>query len=213
MDRYPSIRVGASTSSNFKRDVKDALEKIDSRPSGSRLLQQIEGLATREKTVTIVEAGTGQAPVATPRLTPSQWQKLGSSPDQSQFEAALLKNAGGSNWRKTRGTASEIPWNKYTAEPDVDSRGVPIEGANPANAFITLAHELVHAKHHLAGTMMHGGGPVTRDPSSARTDSGKEELRAVGLGEYASTREPSENSIRAEHGLPQRTTYARAGTW
>ncbi|ADX47300.1 hypothetical protein Acav_3399 [Paracidovorax avenae ATCC 19860] len=212
MDRYPSIQVG-STSPSFRRDVKEALEKIDSRPSGSRLLQQIEGLATREKKVTIVEAQAGQAPVARPRLTPSQIHKLPSSPTQSQFEETLLKNAGGSNWRKTRGTASEIPWNKYTAEPEVDSRGVPIEGANPANAFITLAHELVHAKHHLAGTMMYGGGPVTREASSSRTDAGREELRAVGLGEYASTGEPSENSIRAEHGLPQRTSYSRSGNW
>ncbi|WP_216597530.1 M91 family zinc metallopeptidase, partial [Pseudomonas coronafaciens] len=73
-------------------------------------------------------------------------------------------------------------------------------------------HELIHAKHHLAGTLKYGG-EVTRSASSASTPSGKEELRAVGLGKYANSGEPSENSIRQEHGLPLRRTYARSGNW
>ncbi|WCM94749.1 type III secretion system effector protein [Acidovorax sp. NCPPB 2350] len=212
MEQYPSIRVGANSSARFRNDVVEALEKINEGPSGRRLLQQIEGLSTREKVVTIVEAGANVAPVATARLTPRQQNKLGEHPWQHEHDSAIMKYAGGSSRFKTRGTASEIPWNKHTAEPNLSRQGVPTEGTNPDEAFITLAHELVHAKHHLAGTMK-GDGTLTRDASCASTPSGKEELRAVGLGKYANSGEPSENSIRREHGLPKRETYSLSGNW
>jgi hypothetical protein len=212
MHRFPAIRIGTHSSPTFERDVVEALNTIEQAPSGRRLLKSIEGLADREKTVTISEATPGQAPVARARLTPKQWQKLGPSPNQAQFEQALMKNASGSGVMKKRGTASEIPWSKETAEPNLDAQGRPVPGANPEHAFITLAHELVHSKHHLAGTMKHDG-PLTPEASSARTESGKEELRAVGLGPYAASGEPSENKIRAELGLPLRRSYARSGNW
>lgn len=70
----------------------------------------------------------------------------------------------------------------------------------------TLSHELVHARHIMAGTWK---GSYD-NPDDASTNAGKEELRAVGLGKYKynKTHEPSENSIRAEHGLPKRRSYA-----
>jgi hypothetical protein len=213
MHRFPAIQIGAHTSPTFERDVVEALNTIESAPSGRRLLQSIEGLANREKKVTISEASGGQAPVARPRLTPSQIEKqLSSRPTQEEFNRVLAKNASGSGLMKKLGTASEIPWNKHTAEPNLDSQGRPVAGANPEHAFITLAHELVHAKHHLAGTMKHDVA-LTPDAACARTESGKEELRAVGLGKYARTGEPSENAIRSELGLPLRSTYARSGNW
>lgn len=213
MHRFPAIQIGAHTSPNFERDVVEALNTIESAPSGRRLLQSIEGLATREKKVTISEAQGGQAPVARPRLTASQIEKqLSSHPTQEEFNRVLAKNASGSGMLKKLGTASEIPWNKQTAEPNLDSQGRPIAGANPEHAFITLAHELVHAKHHLAGTLKHDVA-VTADPSCARTESGKEELRAVGLGKYARSGEPNENAIRSELNMPLRNTYSRAGNW
>lgn len=214
MHRFPAIRIGSHTSPTFERDVVEALNTIESAPSGRRLLQSIEGLATREKKVTISEAQDGQAPVARPRLTASQIDKqLSSEPTQEEFKRVLAKNASGSGMLKKLGTASEIPWNKQTAQPNLDSQGRPVAGTNPEHAFITLAHELVHAKHHLAGTMKYDGVEVTADPSCARTESGKEELRAVGLGKYARTGEPSENAIRSELNMPLRSTYSRSGNW
>ncbi|WP_122346371.1 XopG/HopH/AvrPtoH family type III secretion system effector [Pseudomonas coronafaciens] len=212
MERYPSIGIGAHTSPNFRHEVTEALQKIDERPSGRRLLQEVEALSDHDKKVTIVEAGPGQAIVAKPRLTPAQWENLGSNPDQKTFDKALIKNASGSSAFSKRGVASEIPWSKHTAEPNLNEQGVPVEGANPEIAYVALAHEFTHAKHHLAGTLKYGG-EVTRSASSASTPSGKEELRAVGLGKYANSGEPSENSIRQEHGLPLRRTYARSGNW
>lgn len=212
MHKFPGIHIGTYSSLGFERDVVDALNTINSAPTGKRLLQSIEGLSTREKKVTISEATGDQCPVARPRLTPAQWQKLGDNPTQDAFDRALTKNASGSGLLKKLGTASEIPWNKYTAEPNVDSRGVPVRGTNPEHAFITLAHELVHAKHHLAGTMKHDV-KLTPEASCAQTQSGKEELRAVGLRKYAGSDEPNENAIRGELGLPERRAYSRSGQW
>jgi len=66
--------------------------------------------------------------------------------------------------------------------------------------WIALAHELIHALHHLSGTSYAEvvdapGGEVRR-----------EEMWTTGLGPYANTR-LSENAIRAQAGLPLRTHY------
>ncbi|UXN02209.1 type III secretion system effector protein (plasmid) [Xanthomonas hortorum pv. pelargonii] len=55
----------------------------------------------------------------------------------------------------------------------------------------------------MAGTSKAYKGGDRYDETS---EAGKEELRAVGVGkyEYRKTRQPSENSIRQEHGLPIR---------
>ncbi|WP_183130837.1 M91 family zinc metallopeptidase [Pseudomonas coronafaciens] len=66
MERYPSIGIGAHTSPNFRHEVTEALQKIDERPSGRRLLQEVEALSDHDKKVTIVEARPGQAIVAKP---------------------------------------------------------------------------------------------------------------------------------------------------
>ncbi|MCL1617989.1 M91 family zinc metallopeptidase [Ralstonia pseudosolanacearum] len=78
-------------------------------------------------------------------------------------------------------------------------------GPSHVDKISQLAHELIHAKHMVAGTWKGRWGD-DRDP---KTSAGKEELRAVGLGkyEYAKTGEPSENAIRDEHGLPLRRKY------
>nr|WP_113865162.1 XopG/HopH/AvrPtoH family type III secretion system effector [Brenneria salicis]NMN91691.1 NleD-like pathogen effector protein (putative zinc metallopeptidase) [Brenneria salicis ATCC 15712 = DSM 30166]RBP65749.1 NleD-like pathogen effector protein (putative zinc metallopeptidase) [Brenneria salicis ATCC 15712 = DSM 30166] len=214
MNNFPGIRIGGYSSYSFENDVVESLNRIQSGPSGRRLLQKISEESTNEKHVTISEANAGQAPVARPRLTLSQMSKLGSNPTQREFESMLIKESTSSSFINKKGTASEIPWSKMAAEPEVNSSGVPIAGANPDNAFIALAHELIHANHHLAGTSKYGGS-VTRDASSALTKSGKEELRAVGLGKYEFERtgKPTENSIRREHGLPLRTKYSRSGEW
>ena len=66
--------------------------------------------------------------------------------------------------------------------------------------YIALAHELIHSLHHLSGTsyreeVQAPGGAVKR-----------EEMFTTGLGPYANTR-LSENALRREVGLPERTHY------
>ena len=81
------------------------------------------------------------------------------------------------------GCVSSITWNaNVIATPD---------GARPA--FIGLAHELIHAYYSLLGQ----GVLKAKD----------EEYCTVGLPPHALTRDITENSIRAEHGLPMRMSY------
>jgi len=63
-------------------------------------------------------------------------------------------------------------------------------GARPA--FIGLAHELIHCMHSVMGTMKSGYD--------------EEEQFTVALGPYAAVA-ICENTIRAEHGVVQRTSY------
>lgn len=66
--------------------------------------------------------------------------------------------------------------------------------------WIVLAHELIHALHHLSGT-------TYRD--SVRGEGGeakREEMATTGLGAYKNGR-LTENAIRREAGLPERTFY------
>ncbi|MFA1013422.1 Type III effector HopH1 [Pseudomonas coronafaciens pv. porri] len=73
-------------------------------------------------------------------------------------------------------------------------------GMDNVDKITTLAHEFVNARHILSGSSLADDG-ARYNP---RTGSGKEELHAAGLENYrySVTKEPSENSIRAEHGLP-----------
>ncbi len=213
MYKFPGIQVAATARPSFEAEVVEALECIKSRPVGNQLLEDIASLARGERKVTIVEPAADQLPVAQMRLTPSQLDALGSNPPRAKVRQALIDNATGSTLFRRRGTASEIPWSKATAEPVVNEHGVPVRQTDPDQAFVALAHELIHARHHLAGTLKFDGTTLTPHPACAESKSGKEELRAVGLGKYAASKEPTENAIRAEHGLPRRTTYSRSGNW
>ena len=81
------------------------------------------------------------------------------------------------------GCVSAITWNANVI--------VTPDGARPS--FIGLAHELIHAYYSLLGEGI--------------TNTKAEEYSTVGLASHLSTREFTENAIRAEHGLPIRMTY------
>ncbi|MEF9387718.1 XopG/HopH/AvrPtoH family type III secretion system effector [Ralstonia solanacearum species complex bacterium KE056] len=108
--------------------------------------------------------------------------------------------------REGEGSSVIVGWSMSHSSMVFNRNGSPT-GTCPSETdkISQLAHELVHAKHMVAGTWKGGEGDE-RDPT---TPAGKEELRAVGLGKYAysETGEPSENSIRAENGLPLRRKY------
>ncbi len=102
---------------------------------------------------------------------------------------------------KGEGSAATIDWN---AEQGLvlDENGVPISADDPSKSYLALAHEMIHASRIVKGTFTGGNG----DPYDPASAAGKEELRAVGLGEYQN-KTPSENSIRQEHNEPLRTAY------
>ena len=70
--------------------------------------------------------------------------------------------------------------------------------------YIALAHELIHAFHHLSGTTY--SDSVTSNQGEAK----REEMVTTGFGVYANTR-LSENAIRDEVGLTRRHYYSFEG--
>jgi hypothetical protein len=66
--------------------------------------------------------------------------------------------------------------------------------------WVALAHELIHAFHHLSGT-------TYKDEYGSKDGSAKrEEMATTGLGAYKNGR-LTENAIRREVGLPERSHY------
>lgn len=84
---------------------------------------------------------------------------------------------------------------------DPDDPGAGAEKGRPS--FIALAHELVHAYHFVNGI-------CARQPTggtSGNQGGAEEEMRAVGARSYKND-PPSENWIRHEWSLPERTSYS-----
>lgn len=216
MHKFPGIKVKNNPSNNLSKDVCDALETINSKPSGTHLLRSIASLANEEKFVLIKNARLAEDIACVPQLTAKDLEKLinkfGLDFTQKEYDDMRIKQSSSSTPFKRRGCSATIRWNKELSQPLLDPEGGPIPGTCPEYAYITLAHELVHAKHQLAGTCKYSGD-LNPSEKSATTRSGKEELRAIGLGKYAYSGEPSENTIRQEHGLPKRLKYTLSGGW
>ncbi len=70
----------------------------------------------------------------------------------------------------------------------------------PTPTYIALAHELIHALHHL------GGNTYSDEVQTPGGAAKREEMFTTGLGPYANTR-ISENALRREVGLLERTFY------
>jgi len=71
------------------------------------------------------------------------------------------------------------------------------------NAFISLAHEMIHAFHLLNGTSKSQGINSTYDATSTQLE---EEERAIGIGKYQGSLF-SENAVRIEHEISLRTSF------
>ena len=74
---------------------------------------------------------------------------------------------------------------------------------NEETAFISLAHEMIHAFHLMRGTSKSEGIDRTHDSTSTQLE---EEERAVGIGKYHGALF-SENGVREDHGIRLRASY------
>ncbi|WP_256724611.1 XopG/HopH/AvrPtoH family type III secretion system effector, partial [Xanthomonas oryzae] len=160
--------------------------------------------ARKNRKVTIAEIGAEAQPNNRAVLSASEVEKY--DPETFADNLALAKERA----RKGKGCNAIIEWSPHS-NIELNSNGSPLRlGSNPEESFVVLAHELIHAQHILAGTSKAYNGGDRYDETS---EAGKEELRAVGVGkyEYRKTRQPSENSIRQEHGLPIRKKYKPHG--
>ncbi|WP_181118042.1 XopG/HopH/AvrPtoH family type III secretion system effector [Xanthomonas arboricola pv. corylina] len=200
--RHPTIEINRYRSEDYPDRVDAALAKIESTLSGSYLLEGLKPLSARGKKVVLNESPSwNPAPSADAVFTDQQRRRYGEreSEGEAAVELGLITKG---RFCKGEGTNATVNWSPSVGLM-VDSEGRP-QGYSAEladEAFVGLAHELIHAKHIMSGDFKHGGDRL--DPKSK---SGKEELRATGLGKYASGR-VSENTIRAENGLSMRKFY------
>ncbi|NIG12920.1 hypothetical protein F3J37_01630 [Pantoea sp. Al-1710] len=94
------------------------------------------------------------------------------------------------------GVSCEIRWNPSESRT-VDPDGIGTRIAASGLAFISLAHELIHAYHYVHGTHLRS------NPNDPFTE--LEEDRAIGILDFRNNN-LSENGIRRDFNLPQRST-------
>ncbi|MFV0387521.1 MAG: M91 family zinc metallopeptidase [Pyrinomonadaceae bacterium] len=179
-----------SDSVYFPTLVTEALNHIAETQTGRTLLAQIDSYHLRQKsnfTVCINRADmtfhTGCSDSWWTGYT--GWQNHNKARRVSEFDAvAASRNAIGSS------TTNIIYNPNIVLTPD---------GFRPS--WIGLAHELIHAYYNLIGQ-----GFPSELVKNVKADIEREEAETVGLGKFTS-RNFTENMIRAEAGLKQRVTY------
>lgn len=174
------IKTRDSDSKAFPGLVRTALGRINSRPVGRNLLDEIVSMidtdAFRNRPYLVAIA---PKPSVKNRFGPFRWRTY--EPGSTTRTGSDQKASDGT------GSISLILWDpKATDTPD---------GARPP--FIALAHELIHCMHNLKGT-----SHLLPGEDSKKTD----EMMVTGLRGYE--QQPiSENRIRAEHGIAYRNSY------
>lgn len=206
--KFPGIYISTETSAqeySYKNQVESALDKIAAGSSGSALLQDLSAISVcNNRKVTIAKIGAEAPPNTRAVLSAKEVEKY--EPKTFTNNRALAKQRA----KKGKGCNAIIEWSPHS-HIELNGNGSPLRlGSNSEESFVVLAHELIHAKHLLAGTSKAYKGGDRYDETS---EAGKEEIRAVGIGkyEYRKTMQPSENSIREEHGLPIRKKYKPHG--
>ncbi|HKX56518.1 MAG TPA: type III secretion system effector protein [Xanthomonadales bacterium] len=208
---YAGIYVSTANDSpasahSYKEEAQQALDRIASGPSGGELLSKVAKIASGgEKKITLKELGPNEEPYTQAVLTRSQIEKYKPRGfEQNVAIAGELSRKG--RFLKGEGTSAIIGWSPEKSSVLLNQNGSPTRiGASQEEKFTVLAHELIHARHIMSGSSLAAGGN-RYDP---KTPNGKEESRAVGVEgyHYSKTKKPSENSIRAEQGLPLRKKY------
>jgi hypothetical protein len=197
------IRTKPGDSKAFPEQVNKALEKIASKPNGKQLLEGIHNNPNEQY---------GYKVAITPQASEKRQTLFWRS--RTYEGGNVTKSASDVNASTPgEGAVSAIKWNpQQTVTPD---------GKRPA--FIGLAHEMIHADRNLKGESSliskpsgsaAGIGEQGPDEIAAKKGSAnpkvEDENQVVGLKEYANNPEypVTENSIRKEHGLPERKKYS-----
>lgn len=199
----PDICINFHTRQDFQ-NAESALYKLRTTRSGTLLLNRIRNVSTDEKKLMIRvndNVKTGHMGF----LTASQIDKfkMPTNTSDPDHKAAVRmfshKKFDGTNGDGTNVVVSYNP--RQSIGIDVD--GFPVNMNDGRHPEAMLAHELVHAFHLMNGTSL---ATHKNDVWFYGKGQRMEEERATGLGEYRL--EPfSENSVRAELGLPLRASY------
>lgn len=178
-----------------------ALSKISSKPIGLGLLSEINLMANGETKIRI-SPGEKCLSATVPILTDSQAKRFKNVTDWPEVEwnesianqLCGLESIGGGE----EGTSVIVQW-RTDEYVDIDHQKRSINVSNENLAFITLAHELVHAYWVMKGESL----VIEPDMNGVGY---QEENRAMGINKFLNDRY-TENNIRLEHGLPFRFTY------
>jgi len=178
--------------------VESCLNKIKSRPNGSYLLEMCDKYTALDKEIHIKVMHSGQC--STEPNFNDRFRETHNLPDdktdplyQSMIKVRYKPMPPS---RRGIGVGSEIRFNMEESRV-VDEEGIGERIQNQGLAFISLAHELVHAYHFAHGTH------IPEEPHRPLID--HEEDRAIGIMDYKGLG-PNENSVRSDYNLPQRST-------
>ncbi|NIG12913.1 hypothetical protein F3J37_01665 [Pantoea sp. Al-1710] len=195
----PSIEIVSEYEEDTNK-TEAALTKIKSKPVGRQLLKEISDLSKNGRSISVNVSETFRSQ-SIPILTKSQLKKYGieeSYSTESNIKAQQISAKKGF-MRKGEGVSSIVDFDpSYFVK--VTLSGHHQSEINEELAFTTLAHELIHSYRFLKGTSFNTSGGV----ESLETK--REERRVIGTGEFANAK-ISENAIRREHGLTERTKH------
>lgn len=194
---------------DFDGVVRTALKTIASKPVGEGLLRGISKgcLAGRHKLIIEYTATFTMAAPLDDVSAPSRKKLQPATPGEEKLDInklvsvpGVLAVQEGPVFVHGGGTSAVVCF-KHT------DKGPP-HARRPA--FIGLAHELIHAYHYILGSCYRA--PCGGIMSGQDTGLMEEEMRTTGVGAY-SKETPSENAIRAEHGIPLRSSYDPDKDW
>ncbi|WP_459089622.1 M91 family zinc metallopeptidase [Mesorhizobium sp. A556] len=206
-----AVRYDSSTKPFFQSMVLEDLRRINSKPIGEKLLEDIAVARPRARTAgaasnteaqaIVFEAGVNVVTVPTSMEYTQSGYKMGftgvgvlkslkpSTAASHNIKDCPYHPAGGSCAQAADITAAgngtgSVSIMKYTNAQILTGKG------EATYSFVVLAHELIHSLHHLTGT---------------RRDNVEEDW-TTGIGVYAA--EPmTENAVRAAFGLKLREKY------
>jgi len=198
-----------SESEAHESETEKALSLISSKPVGNSLLKAINESSTNDKFITIISSSKANSS-ALGHLTDSQLTKYKVPSSTNPLRWATDKAAEISTHERLggagEGVSVNIYWNKDQAiKINLKQQSVVVNrpaGHSPHaldDAFLSLAHELVHAFYLLNGKRL-------STPLDSRGTRIHEELRAVGVPPFENAMF-SENAIRREHHKDYRRDY------
>ncbi|PPC63841.1 hypothetical protein C1Y41_04140 [Pantoea sp. ICBG 1758] len=193
----PEIDIHCNHSSEYE-EADSALYKIKAGRNGNAILNGIRQITTGERRVHIM-VNTDGISEASGMLT---WEQIARhnvpvNPTDPQHLSKVLEVAS-----KGESVIPVIFFNpNYSVDVDYNEKSWIVE--DKEMAFISLAHELVHAYHLLNGSSLAVNTPHYQDPSFTHQ---MEEERALGINDFEGYGF-SENGVRIDHAYPIRTNY------
>ncbi|PIF22274.1 MULTISPECIES: XopG/HopH/AvrPtoH family type III secretion system effector [Pantoea] len=198
----PEIMIESYETGGYDK-AESALAKINSKPNGRSIIQEVVRNTQNGKSLKIIVSSLEHAK-ARPVLTESQMKayKANQMTFDENIKTAYILASAIDFGIKGEGTSAHITWNPNEGLI-INKNGMREKGENAEYSFADLVHELVHGYRIMKGSFT---GEFNGKPKNPGTPTWNEEVRAVGMAAY-SNENKSENGVRKEHGLNVRKQY------